>query len=489
MTDARGPENLPVSESASDSRFDPVQQRMVRYARSVAFRNLDSATVSAAKVRIIDTIAAAIGGYEDDTTRIARDLARDMRTRSGATVFGTDWCVPADIAAFVNGTAARAVEMNDVYHRPGSRNGHPSDVIMPLLAVAEQVRAHGAALITAVVIGYEVYLRLADAARNKSFDAANFCCIGSAVGAGILLGLDETRLAHCISLAVIPNNALNQTRTGHLSMWKSAAAGQAGRAGVFAALLASKGMEGPCLPFTGKHGWCNNVAREAIALHAWGGEAEPYKINESFVKPRAACLHTLAPILAAEKASVALRRSRADIERVTVEVYEAKERSLGSEGNSMAEGEHHWNPRTRETADHSIPYCVAATLLDGSIGPRSFAQARIDDPVLRQLLRNVELRANDAFTADYERLPVRYRARVSATTVGGELVVGETGGEHGDLSDPLDEAQILAKFRSVAETELGSEATARSAELLQAVERCADVSALLPLFKSLGERL
>jgi 2-methylcitrate dehydratase len=391
----------------------------------------------------------------------------------------------ADVAAFANATAARSAEMNDVYHRPGSRNGHPSDVITPLLAVAEYARASGAQLIAAVVLAYEVYLRFADLALNKSFDAANFCCLGTALGAGRLLGLDPRQLAHSISMAVIPNNALNQTRTGQLTMWKSAAAGQAGRAGVYAALLARRGMEGPYLPFVGKHGWCNHIARGPIDLESLGGEGAPYKMHESFIKPRAACLHTLAPILAAEKVAAALERATADIERVTVEVYQAKERSLGGESNTASGGEHHWNPHSRETADHSIPYCVAATLIDGTITPRSFEEARLHDPALRALLAKVELRDDDALTEAYERIPVQYRARVTAMAKSGGKIVGETGGEHGDLSDPMTEAQVSVKFSALAAPALGAAAAARILDALWQLERCPDVSAIPPMFDGL----
>jgi 2-methylcitrate dehydratase len=437
-------------------------------------------------VRIVDTLAAAVGGYSDAPCTIARELALEMRTESGSTLLGTRARVSPDLAAFVNATAARAAEMNDVYHRPGSRNGHPSDVIMPLLSVAEYTRATGPQLIAAVVLAYEVYLRFADVALNKSFDAANFCCLGTAAGAGKLLGLDATRLAHCISLAAIPNNALNQTRTGQLTMWKSAAAGQAGRAGVFAAMLAHKGMEGPYLPFTGKHGWCSHIARDAIALDTLGGDGAPYKIHESFVKPRSACLHTLAPILAAEKVAASLKGATADIERVTVAVYQAKERSLGAESNTLNGGAHHWNPDSRETADHSIPYCVAATLLDGTVTPRSFDDARMRDPALRALLQKVQLEEHDEFTSAYEGIPVQYRSRVTAVSTRGERLVGETGGPHGDLSDAMSEAQVSRKFRGLVEPALGADATQRALDALRHLEASQDVSAIPALFAGVG---
>src|SRR3954454_8620856 len=84
--------------------------------------------------------------------------------------------------------------------------------------------------------------------------------------------LDEARQPACLSMAVVPNNALNQARTGHLSMWKAVAAGQSGRAGVFAALLAKAGMRGPHMPFEGKAGWIDHVARRPVTLQAFGSD-------------------------------------------------------------------------------------------------------------------------------------------------------------------------------------------------------------------------
>jgi 2-methylcitrate dehydratase len=104
-------------------------------------------------------------------------------------------------------------------------------------------------------------------------------------------------------------------------MWKALAAGQAGRAGVFAALLAAAGIQGPHAPFAGKAGWCNHVARKSFELGAFGGGGTPFKIHDTLIKPRASCATTISSILAAEKAAAQIARID-QIEHVTVEVYE-----------------------------------------------------------------------------------------------------------------------------------------------------------------------
>ena len=427
---------------------DSIQSQLSGYAARLRYEDLDPEAVHAAKVRVIDTLGALIGGFFGEPCRVARDIAARLPQAAGATVIGTRLVTSPDIAAFVNGTTARYVEMNDVYHWPGSSGGHPSDVLAPVLGVAEYAGASGRDFLTAVVLAYEIYLRMSDAIRTPGFDCANFCCMGAALGTGKLLGLSAEELAECLSMAVVPNNALNQARTGHLSMWKAVAAGQAGRAGVFAALLARAGMEGPHAPFEGKAGWCNHVARQTFSLDTLGGDGTPFKIADTLIKPRASCATTISSILATEKAAAKLA-SVDHVEKVTVEVYERAKIGMGT-------GEHHWNPDSRETADHSIPYVVAAALIDKRLTPASFNDARLWSPELRALLPRIEVVANEEFTAAYERVPVRHCTRVTVVLRNGERLVGEAGGDKGDLSQPKTDVEIEDKFRALTEGVLGA---------------------------------
>ena len=452
---------------------DAIQSRMSGYAARLRYEDLGESTIHAAKVRVIDTLGALVGGFFGEASRAARDVAQRMPLPSGATVIGTQLVTSPDVAAFVNGTTARYVEMNDVYHWPGSSGGHPSDVLMPVFGVAESVHASGANLLLSVVLAYEIYLRMSDAVRTPGFDCTNFCCMGSALGAGKLLRLSREGLAQCLSMAVVPNNALNQARTGHLSMWKAVAAGQAGRAGVFAALLAQAGMKGPHAPFEGKAGWCNHVARQTFSLETLGGAGTPFKIHDTLIKPRASCATTISSILAAEKAAAHIARID-QIEKVTVEVYERAKVGMGT-------GEHHWNPDSRETADHSIPYVVAASLIEKRLTPASFADARLWSPELRGLLPKIEVVTNDAYTAAYERAPVRHDTRVTVVLRDGGRCVGEAGGKQGDLSQPKTDAEIEEKFRALTESVLGAKRVDALLDALWSIEQAEDVSRIPPL--------
>lgn len=455
------------------NRTDGVQQRLTDYALSLDYGALTPKAAHEAKVRVIDTLAALAGGFDGEACVVARRMAARMPDTEGATVVGTTIRTTPDMAAFANATAARYVELNDVYHWPGSAGGHPSDVVMPLLGVAEHARAGGRDLIAAVVLAYEIYLRLSDVIGRTHFDCANFACLGVAVASGKLLGLTREQIGHAMSMAAVPNNILRRVRTGHLSMWKAVTAGHAGKAAVFAALLAREGMDGPPQPFEGRSGWSEHIAGKRFVLDVMGGENVSFKIEDTMIKPRSSCATTISSILAAEKVAPLLRNRIADVQKVTVETY-------GRAKIGMGTGEHHWNPDSRETADHSIPYVVAAALMDGTVTPKQFDAAHLRDPGLRALLAKIEVVANDEFTHAYEKLPVEHHTRVNVFTRGGERLVGEAGGDKGDLAQPKSDAQIAEKFLGTTEEFLGAGRARAALERLWKLEDL-DSAARIPI--------
>jgi 2-methylcitrate dehydratase len=260
----------------------------------------------------------------------------------------------------------------------------------------------------------------------------------------------------------------------HYSMWKAVASGQAGRAGVFAAILAKAGMEGPHLPFEGKSGWLARVAREKLELEGLGGtNGAPFRIVHSLIKHRASCGTTISSIIAAEKVAPIANVER--VSKVTVEVYKKAKDRVGT-------GEHRWNPDCRETADHSIPYVVAAALMDGTVTPRSFDDAHLSNPRLRALIQKIEVVPNEEYTKAYVKMPVEHRTRVTVVMDDGERASGETGADADDLSTPKTDAQIVTKFRGLTEEYLGAKRVKSILDRLWAIERMENVAEVPPAF-------
>jgi 2-methylcitrate dehydratase len=274
-------------------------------------------------------------------------------------------------------------------------------------------------------------------------------------------------MAHCISMAVVPNNALRISRMGHLSMWKVTATGQAGRAGIFAALLARAGMEGPHLPFEGKAGWFDHVARERFSLPVMGGAGEPFKIGYTSIKLRPTNGLALSSTLAAEKISPL--RNIGEVAEVIVEVNRKAKDHVGTDP-------HHWHPDTKETADHSAPYLVTATLLDGQITARSFNDEHLRNPQLGALLQKVRVEENAEFTAAYARAPSEHKARVTVVMQGGQRLIGESGGGTDDLSSPKTDQQIVEKYRTLTEDCLGTKCVNATLDRLWNLDNVANVA-------------
>lgn len=458
---------LPTPAAARDA----LQDRLVTQTLELGAQPLPAAPLHAAKGRILDTIGALYAGFDGPPCRIARAAAKTLYRGDGATIVGTGDRATVDFAAFVNGTTARFAELNDTYHVAGKPGLHASDTILPLLAVAEHRHCSGSEYATAVAVAYEVSVGLLHATDAGLLDTTNYVSFGTAAGAAVLLALPANQLRHCFSLAAVSSNAPARVRLGDASMWKAAASGEAGRRGVQAALLAAHGMEGPSEPFSGTAGWLALAGSSEDTGHHRGDAT--LGIERTIIKPRGACGKTIPAILAAENVHPQLAGHGA-VERVLVETYrDAKVRN--------GTGAHHWQPTSRETADHSIPYVVAAALLDGTVGPPQFDPHHLADPGLAALVETVEVVEEPEFTELYEGTPCVHRTRVTAWTADGAKLVGESGGDYGEISDPMSDDELERKFYGLVEGRLDCERSRRLVATLWQLEHMDDVADLPPL--------
>jgi 2-methylcitrate dehydratase len=156
---------------------------------------------------------------------------------------------------------------------------------------------------------------------------------------------------------------------------------------------------------------------------------------------------------------------------VLVEVHE---HALGRVGR----GEQAWNPDSRETADHSIPYLVAVTLLDGTVTMRSFDEAHLRNPELRRLMQKIKVVANADFTRAFEGIPRVNRTRVTVLMERGERIIGESGGEGDDMAAQKSDQQIVGKFRGLTEDVLGTHRVAAVLDRLWHLDEVSDVAVI-----------
>jgi 2-methylcitrate dehydratase len=359
--------------------MDSTLRKLTDFTCGLQYEHLTPVAVHECKRRFIDALGCAIGGFTAEPSRIAREAAAKVTAQRTARVFGTLVRSTPELAAFANGVMIRYLDLNDA---TGSGGGHPSDAFGALLATADHHRTDGRTFILASVILYELYLGFfaGNRVRNRGWDHVVYTVIAGAAGIAKMLGLDHATTAQAMSLALTPNMAMEVARRGQLSMWKGCAGGNACRNAVFAVDLAVRGMTGPDMPFEGEHGLWEVAGKfEWPALPQPGGH---FRVADSQIKIYPCEYHGQSPI----EAILAIRDQvdPAAVAEIVVTTYWFAWSEIGSEPEK-------WNPTTRETADHSIPFLVSAALLYGWVDAQTYAPEKMHDPRLRALIAKVKV--------------------------------------------------------------------------------------------------
>ena len=450
--------------------MDKITRTLANYVTSLRFEQLSAGAMRHAKTRLIDSIGCAMGGYSSEAAAIARQIAADNSGRPAARILGCGASTSMEMAAFANAVMVRCLDYNDTYISMGS--GHPSDMIPACLAVAEAHRASGRDTLLAITAAYEVFTAIADAVclRDRGWDQALYVALGSAAGAAKLLGLSEQQTGDALAIAVSSNVATRQTRSGELSMWKGCATAAAARAGVFAALLAQRGMTGPTAAFEGRHGVWEQVSGR-FELGALGGEGVGFGIERTHLKFFPAEYHSQAPLAMALALRDKVRIE--DIEAISVQTYYTAYSEIGSEPEK-------WHPQTRETADHSLPYLLALALKDGCVNRDSFGPQRLRDPELRQLMRRIAIAENPAFTRQY---PSKMVSEIEVLTRGGRRLVETASFAKGHAQNPLSAIEVESKFGTLCEGLLSPRSRDALLRALWDIDQAADVGRVIELVR------
>ena len=440
------------------------------FAVSINNQDLPAEAVWEAKRRVIDSVAIALAGYWEDPSVIARTLALASTGAPGATVLGTRHVTTPELATLANGTMLHSQDFMDTYLSRESL--HPSDTIAAVLAAGEFVGASGRDIIAGVVLAYEVMCRLADIAnvRERGWDHVVFGVIASALAAAHVMGLSEDEMRQALGLAVVSNTALRQTRVGEVPMWKAFAPANAARNGLLAAQLAKMGVTGPVLPFKGEKGFERQVSGP-LDFEQFGDRNAGYLINKTFIKNWPVQYNTQAGI----QAALALRN-----DGITPETIDKIVIDIADTGRILAaDTPAKWDPQTRETADHSLPYIVVAALLDGEITRATFDRENFRDPEKLKLVRRVEVRADPEFTRSY---PSLLSVRVAISTTDGHELVEQVDIPKGHPLDPLTDQELEEKYRTFATVHMDDDDVERSLATLWKLETVSDLPGLMQLF-------
>ena len=427
--------------------MDTISQRWARFALELEYDKIPPEALKEAKRFLLDSIGCAFSALNNKDTQAAYDYIQDLGGKKQATIIG--WGTKANLpqATLMNSLLIRALDYNDIYWEQDP--SHPSDIIPAVLSTGEFMKKDGKEVLVGIIIAYELEMRLCLAAfpgvREIGWHHATLTQLVSPVVAGRMLGLNEGEIIAAIGISGSSHFTLGGVVAGHLTNMKNAADPLAVEAGVRAVLLASKGYTGPVEVFEGKEGLF-----EVLDKVKWDrdiltkGLGDKFLINQCGYKafPTEALTHQ--PITAALEVMQENSIDPKEVKEVLVETT--------TRGADILSDPSKYKPTTKETADHSLPYCIAVAVAKGNVLPSDFEEDALRDPLVWSLLDKIKVVANPEIDALFPKVK---RAIVTIKTHKGEYKKQENFAK-GQPERSLSEEELISKFKANSEKRVSS---------------------------------
>ncbi len=455
------------------------------WACALKYEHLSPAAIQAAKLFWFDSIGCALGGSQQDDAKILLKHYRAMGGGNGsATSFVSGFKTNPVDAAFLNGHMIRAMDYNDIYWK--SDPCHPSDLIAAPLALCESEGLGGQDLILATIIAYEIEMRLCEVGRpgvrEYGWHHATLSAFAAPVAAGRVLNLTPAQMVSAMGISASRTFCPGAVTAGKLTNMKNTVDPWAGRMGAESALLACGGFSGPEHIIDGKEGLFAvfkhviyegkpaTFDAEELIKDLPTSKDSHYRILDCGMKsfPIEALSHS--PLTAMMKTVKEHNIKAADVKEIKVEVIARAADILGDP--------HKYRPDSKETADHSLPYCMAAGLVDGMVTPLQFKEERVLDKALIPIMDKVKVVANQEFEALF---PKFQPSRVTITTNSGESHSTRVDVPKGDPRDPMTEEEIAVKFTALGGDVIGKEQCKKLQSFVMSMETAKTLGGLFEL--------
>ncbi len=421
---------------------ETVTATVARWVASLEPSHIPDEVMAAARRFLLDSVGCALGGSQQEDVALMQRTLDQVAGDGPCTALVTGQKLDALSASLLNALLIRVMDYNDIYWQQDP--SHPSDIIPAAMAAAELADATVADMLVGIVVAYELEQRLCEISfpgiRELGWHHATLTAVAAAAAAGKVLGLDADQLQHAMGISGSRHCTTGSVTAGKLTMMKNTVDPLATQSGVLAALMAREGYTGPEHVLDGKEGfshvfdseWRFDVLTEGL------GDADQWRILRCGMKffPTEALTH--APLSAVLDLVQTHDLKPDDIQQVTIH-------SLARAADILADPSK-YDPRSKETADHSLPYVVAAALVDRQVTPRQFDQDRIMDPVIRAQLPKVKVVAD----AEIEALfPGLQRVRVEIQTTDGRTVDNQLDYPKGDPRNPLTDEELWGKVTAL----------------------------------------
>jgi 2-methylcitrate dehydratase PrpD len=406
-----------------------ITQDLARFVADTKWQDVPDKVRHEAKRALLNFFAVAIAGCRTSPVEMALKSLAEFSGGKQATVIGRADRIDALSAAFLNGAGANVFDYCDT-HLPTVV--HPTSPVAPaLLALAELKRVTGPELLLAFVLGFEIECRVGGAVSPghypKGWHITSTCGVfGSAAGAAKLLGLDAKQIVWALGNASTQSAGLCECLG-----WpaKSISVGNAAKNGLWSALLADKGFEGPAEPIAGAQGFLAAMGEPPNWSALIDGLGKTWELNDNSIKPYP-CGFVIHPLL---DCALDWRRDHptATVTRVAVR------------GNPLLlQRTDRPDVATGRESQVSLQHAVAAALVIGKAGLDQFTDACVEDPAVVEMRRRIEVAGDPAIST--------IAAEMDFFTADGTKHSVATQAARGSSSNPMTDTEIEDKLRAEA---------------------------------------
>jgi 2-methylcitrate dehydratase PrpD len=437
------------------------------FVASTNFNSVPRDAIEDAKLCILDWLGAALAGSLESPAKIVTSIIRHMGGREESTIVGTPMRTSCVNAALANGIYGHTIELDDIHEQSII---HPAAPVVPAaLALAERGNVSGRDLVTSVILGYEVEIRIGTAinpSHYRFWHTTGTCgTFGAAAAAGKILGLDSRRLVNAFGIAGTEAAGLVEVFG---TMSKPLNAGKAAMDGVLAALLAEGGFTSSSTILEAEKGYCHAAAEEYDLKRITENLGKEFELKNRVVKIHASCGHTHGAI---DGILLLARKHGIDpdaVDTIVVGTYPTAVQLVGK----------NYEPKTASEAKFSLPYCLATALICGKVGLAEFSEERLTDPKTRALSRKVRVMVDE----DY--LNARLGpAKVTLSTTEGEEFSCRVDIPKGYPLNPISREELEEKFRTLASLALPSPQVSEIVRRVNDLEKLNEVEPLAALLR------
>lgn len=434
-----------------------VTQDLARFVAETRLENVPERVRHEAKRALLNFFAVALAGCRTGPIEMALTSLAEFSGGKQATVIGRAERIDALNAAFLNAAGANVFDYCDT-HLPTVV--HPTAPVAPaLLALAELQRVTGPELLLAFVVGFEIECRLGGAVSPghypRGWHITSTCGVfGAAAGAAKLLGLNEKQIVWALGNASTQSAGLCECLG-----WpaKSISVGNAAKNGLWSALLAAKGFEGPAEPIAGAQGFLAAMGEPPNWAALTDGLGETWELTDNSIKPYP-CGFVIHPLLDCALDWRAAHPADA-VARVAIR------------GNPLLlQRTDRPDIATGREAQVSLQHAVAAALVHGKVGLDQFTDACVNDPEVIAMRRKIEVASDPAIST--------IAVEMDFWTTGGERHSVATKAARGSSSNPMKDAEIEDKLRAEAGRWRPGHDVQPLIDAIWSLERSGDVSTL-----------